>query len=238
MMDQIRTKIALSTMLQKEQKYFSALEIRAGLEINELTIKDRVFINCIFNKVNFDNCHFDNVIFLKCSFNNAEFTESTFNNVRMTKSSLTSADLRNLDLTSVLFSGCDCEGANFSFSDLSKEPCLSIMPFNNIDDCNFKNTFLEGIKAQYAKIENCDFTNADLLDSDFSGSTFVYYDLEAEKDFKDSSDYIECKNGRFNAVDPKTFKFIEKSKAITKNIVMNNTNPYQIMNAKSVNAFA
>lgn len=226
-MEQIRTKIAFNVMLTKSQKYFNTVEVRAGLAINEVTIKDRVFIACVFDKVNFDKCHFDNVIFLKCSFDNAEFTESTFDNVRIVKSSLVGADLRNLDLTLVRFSNCDFEEANFSFSELSKDPCLSIMPFNNIDDCNFNNAVFDSVIARYANIENCDFTNADLLDSDFSSSTFIYYDLEAEKKFKVSIDYIECKNGRFDAVNPKTFSFVKKSKAKLSKANVKTINPYK-----------
>lgn len=224
-MKELESKTELKRIINEPSKIISNIKLSLILPMKKLEIKDKVFINCIFDKQTLEDCRFLNVHFIKCSFNDTTFNDVAFDYVMMTKSSLVGADLRNLDLTKVRFTGCDLTNADMSFSEISNEDS----PYG-IDDCCFNRTNLEAAKVTHNQIVNCDFTKAKLVDSNLSSTEFIYYDLVAEKAFRNTEDFYETKHGSLAAIDAKTYNYVKKSKANLHNATVTITDPYMVQN--------
>jgi uncharacterized protein YjbI with pentapeptide repeats len=130
-----------------------------GVAASERTFEDVRFVTCTFR-----HSHFDHASFLRCRFNDCAFIDCRLDLMNVTGSRFTDAR----------FTDCRMQGVDWTRAHWSSIRLPAMLHFQRclLNDSSFFGLHLEGMKAIECRAIGVDFTEADCVEADFSGSDF------------------------------------------------------------------
>jgi len=139
----------------KSHKIFKSCSLK-DIEIFNVDLSKKEFINCVFLKSSFINCTQNSSKYILCSIDSMNWQLSSKDSITLFRN-----DIKNTDFKNCNFSKFNRYSTNF------------------FENCSFKNTNFSNCQFVYSFFVNCKFNNSDLTNTIFYGINFSASDFNS-----------------------------------------------------------
>lgn len=140
-------------------------------------LPEGTFELCTFTRCDFSNGRLSDRNFVECTFIECNFTNSNISHSTFQQSVIENSKLMGLQFES-------CRSMLFSLE----------IHHSKLDHCTFTNMALKGFRLEDSEANDLDFSNTDLRDSSFNGSTLTHCLFEScqlqKADFRNTQNLI------------------------------------------------
>ncbi len=130
--------------------------------MNQATLGSSVLISCVFDAAKLINANFNNTTAKNTSFNQTDLTGWVANGLTFANCSFVKANLQAISLVSAKLIGC-----NFNLASMNTDPGIS-PGYSTFQGADFTNASLVGCIIGNARVNECNFNGAILINTDFS----------------------------------------------------------------------
>ncbi len=161
------------------------------VNLTDTKINQKEFEDCVFKQCDFSNSDFSNNVFMDCVF-----TDCNLSNLKLINTSLKTVVFQNCKLIGIPFHTCN----DFLFSVEFKDSILDFASFSSkkMIKTIFNTCSIKEVSFERANLTNSLFDNCNLDNSIFNDSILVGVDFSSAYNYKIDPEFNTVKNAKFS----------------------------------------